>query len=836
MASQQYEPDFLRFLRQSPLVKKPDGLPSIEQWMDGGSTVDPAQRRARALGNRSDDLLLQNEKQSQRPSLMQTRTSTRVSSGAAGDTFLGPPKTAFASASRIANKTSDPPSRTTPNHDDDVSTTNKSESHSRFFGEKAGERQTDKNGHTNGRRTGREDNEGWTNLRNRKGSSGQEDADRAPRGEWNRDRVSVGRGEREKQGADLERRPGRIGAGRGRHESGSWRSPPPSAGVDGEWEMPSRNGISDRDRRLPRDSRTEREPEWMDEPVSAIDKSEGKPKTAEDFQRWKAQMDQMKANKEVPDRKLEEEARSSLISKDAGDSQKSATALKFDADFGNLSSWGMSKPTDIAGDMAGVSLKSMNPKPKSSKFKGFFAPKEEPAAPTAPSAAQASALSEIGASDEDKAGFNRILQALNAGNAYKHSDSQENNPSRDPLTLPTGNNSLPIVDESLKETIKTHEERSDTLPPESSLWPPLNQRQGLGPAAPLRLESNSRSPQNEALFQDLSTLTNPRNQTGDQQPNAKRDLLLSLMGHAPTAATTQQVPRPPSHQPPDDPEFQIFLNNEPPQQPAPRRGPNSGFFDERFVNDFDRQQQQQQQNQSDFGRDLLGRRPSQSQSQRAPRNILDDPAISEFQRHNPMSEQEQRFQGNPIGFGSNPPIFDGAFPGGNIPPPPQHQFQHSAQQGPQGPQQQQRHDPGPPPGFSMASFRNHQQQPQMPQPPLSSGFPPGFNPNQGNFSMNRNLPPMDGHPSLNRQISQPPGPGGPGGPSGPPPHNLFPGGPPPGFFNGPPNGPPPGFPGFPPGMQGFGPDGGSLGRGVGGNGQQGMARGQAFDMNGRMFR
>ena len=667
-------------------------------------------------------------------------------------------------------------------------------------------------------------------MRNRRGSTGQEDTERVNRADWHRERP-FGRGDRDKQGNDAERRSGRIGIGRGRHESGSWRTPPASASLDPDWEMPLRSALHDKDRRANKDSRVE-EPEWLDEPMSTNEsapKVETKPKTAEDFQRWK---DQMKGIKTETEKKPEESNNRPTSAKDSNDTSKPAAPLAMDEGLGKLTGWSSTKTVEAKSE----GFKPVTGQPKASRFKNFFVPKEQSLQLQGETQSDITSKTATNGKDADKEGFDLILKKLAAQNIQGSSGPEEVGAQPNPLGALFGNNTNGR--EQPNNTQMHHEDQQDRRMSGFGSWSPTTQRQASSQISTQKAEPVSRTPQNENLFQDLNTLTAPRNQQAEQQPDAKRDLLLSLMKNHPFA-TSQQQPPPPSHQPPDDPDFQIFLNNDPPQQPAPRssRGPPSGFFDERFANDFDRQQQQQHQPQQrpmDYEQEMLRRRSSQPQP--GPHLFFDDPAISNFQRRSQMLEPEQRFQGNPTGLGQTLPMFDGPFQGGGPTGPPQQHLQQ--QHASQIPPPQQRQEVGPPPGFNLSPFRNPQQQP----PPPSTAFPPGFNPNQASFNMNRNLPPMDGHPGLNRQMSLPPGGGG---PNGPPPH-MFPGGlppgAPPGFFNnGPPSAPPPGFHGFPGGPQGFSPDGVPLGRGAGmqggvGVGQQTNGRGQAFNMDGRMFR
>ncbi|KAL9088444.1 MAG: hypothetical protein Q9165_006168 [Trypethelium subeluteriae] len=816
--------------------------------MDTASTVEANQRRAKPPGTRPDELLLNADKQTQRPSLMQTRSSARVTSGSAGtvpptlsddigllitlrhegDTFLGPPKTAFASASRIATKPLDSPSHPTNGHDEDPAPHNRPDTDSRSFRT----RQTEVSGGLmNGSRLGREEGDGWTNVRNRKGSTGHEDMEKMNRGDLVRDR-QVGRGDRDRHANETERRPGPRGVGRGRHESGSWRTPPASAGLDVDWQMPPRHAMNDKDRRTNRDFRGEQEPEWLDEPAASFEsttKHDSKSHTAEDFQRWKAQM---KGNKAETEKKTEESNKTPTSAKATKPASKPTTPLAVDEELGKLSGWGSTKPTEAKSE----GIKSASGPVKESRFKSFFSPRDQPSQIEASIQAENTSTTTVNDKDPDKEGFNLIMQKLLAQNLQ--SSSQSDDPGIQANPLGTGFGHMDDGKEQSYGQKKQYDEKRDPRQSGFEPWSPLSQRPSSGLVPTSQAEHSSRTPQSESTFQDFSTRTAPRNQRDEQQAlaDARRDLLLSLMKAHPNVGVE---PPPPfaDHHSPDDPDFQIFINDEPPQQPAPRssRGPPSGFFDERFANDFDRQQQQQQPKQHqhtslDYEQEILGRRPSHPQ--RGPNNFFDDPAISNYQRRNQIPESEQRFAGNPIGPGPSLPFFDGPFQGGPLPSTQQHQQQHSSQAQPP----QQRHDVGPPPGFNLPPFRNPQQQP----PPLSAGFPPGFNPNQGNFNVNRNIPPMDGHPGNRGMTLPPPG----GGPNGPPPH-MFPGGAPPGappgfFNNGPPSAPPPGFPGFPGVPQGLGPEGLPVGRvtgmHVGLGGQQGNGRGQTFGMDGRMFR
>jgi len=144
----------------------------------------------------------------------------------------------------------------------------------------------------------RRDDDGWTNVRSARSHRNQ-DSDRWPRGERDRDRERIN-----KDGEVSEAPLRRNGIGRGRVER-SWREE--ASGTDssrtmGGWRDRERDRERDRDRERERDAprrgrfdqKVEEEPEWMlddskDEPAK-------QPRTQEDFQRWMETQKLSKAN------------------------------------------------------------------------------------------------------------------------------------------------------------------------------------------------------------------------------------------------------------------------------------------------------------------------------------------------------------------------------------------------------------------------------------------------------------------------------------------------------------------------------------------------------------
>ena len=56
----------------------------LTNTLSAALATEPSQRRVKAPGVRPDELLLNSDKQAQRPSLIQTRSSSKITSGSAG--------------------------------------------------------------------------------------------------------------------------------------------------------------------------------------------------------------------------------------------------------------------------------------------------------------------------------------------------------------------------------------------------------------------------------------------------------------------------------------------------------------------------------------------------------------------------------------------------------------------------------------------------------------------------------------------------------------------------------------------------------------------------------
>lgn len=453
-----YTPDQLEGLRQSPLVKKPDGLPSILQWMDvpadqnnnnnnNHTANNGTARRTRgardgegaAAEHRTDRPLInpmgqfgrrQSMRKSEGPGLVAAINALFVEPGE--ETVLGPPKLNFTSAARAAKNAGDKQERT------GIVSTDGDQLGDRFPRDKNerwsrdGDRDRNRErGITNGRRGAREDGEGWTSVKGRK-SLGQEDFERfarnGDRNDRNRDKTEGGieddapprRGQRERT-----ERTERWGRRDDAKDEGS------KFAVQGGWrdrvQQPQREHRERGDRDWDRaGNRGDDDPEWMDTKIEK--KKEPQMKTQADFERWK---EQMKA-KDTP-------AEEKGVSKETSAAPANATGIAagpmFTAPvqtpaaaeptqgilFGN---WGNVKGADLGQD---ESIKVKPKAPKASKFMSMFAKPEEQVAPgPIPAPAPASPAPHA---NEDQQGFQRILQMLGQTNVGSPQPGPPNQPS-----------------------------------------------------------------------------------------------------------------------------------------------------------------------------------------------------------------------------------------------------------------------------------------------------------------------------------------------------------------------------------------------------------------------
>ncbi|KAJ5489133.1 hypothetical protein N7539_004023 [Penicillium diatomitis] len=734
--ARRYEVEELLWLRSSPLVAKPPGLPPIEEWMPQPDTTTQTKQRTPRETNSSGEATT-----NRRPSFFEARHMARGSNSE--DIILGPPKTAFAS-SRIGGigkgsfDLADRPARTGDTDD-------KSERFNfrdKFVKDKDGserdqDRRDGKSAALGGRRGERED---WNASRPRRGLV-PEEQDRKPRrnGEFDRweNRENVRdlpneRGVRDRDGRPVVKKDGQPTKAK---LEGSWfRDEAAHDAGDVEEDKQqhrAREWRRDRhgaDRDWTRGAKLEQEPEWLDsnerdEPRRAH--------TQEDFERWKERMKAGSgAGQQVPsqEEKKELSAESPVAAHRPESrptdgeifSQPSAhlpTDASMERFFGML---GEPKPhvPDVASPAPLEQTPKKEPLPanatmksgKSSRFAGLFSPPpESPSKESVPQGPSLANLFEAGspanAQDADQEGFQRILKMLGGGN----NRSSNGTPHEDELRQPSRQPSM------------TH--------PEPQFRPPTN-------------VSSPRDPLPQPEY--MSPLEMPQSQALGKEPQAReREHLLRLM---------QQVRvGPPSGHPSQH------------SSPSSSVAPPPGLIPE-----------------------MMSRPPPGLGAQKGP-HFLDDPPIANM--HRPDNEQLRRRVPNgptPMGYFDEAPFVHQAgqgsiTPGGTRLPqglsqpllplqrPPG--LEHMPPPGWTGRHVPQGNGPSPmgaPPGIPAP---NRGFPPGMvPMPPLR-GPPPGMMPPPGYMGG----PPPPGFPNLppNPDVMMGAAPGGQGpfgpGPQGPPP-------------------------------------------------------------------
>lgn len=384
------------------------------------------------------------------------------------DIVLGPPKTAFASASGARNgaRTLDPSNRATYGTVDDEGVKNDryhaKERHNKDAQkvEKEGEKPRDTRlGNLHNRKGIKEDNEPWSGARQQKGSS-HDDASNGRNGGREKDRENGGRESRAQRGFENHRRDvdregngdnasRRNVPGRGRFEPSWYRDDDRQEGESQkgvkdstkprDWREKDRGGLRGPDREWNKAVKPEQDPEWMDEPEPEEKKQTH---TQEDFQRWKERMKATNGpNQDLPlsptEQRPTHERTLSNLSANTGKG-KFETPLIADPHFDGF--FGLWSENNKDASKQGVQEQNNNTgnksnAPKSSKFTGFFSPKATPKVPESePSQPPQPAETNKDSSNEDKEGFQRILKLL---------DQQQPNP---------GRNGLPIREKALRDT------------------------------------------------------------------------------------------------------------------------------------------------------------------------------------------------------------------------------------------------------------------------------------------------------------------------------------------------------------------------------------------------
>jgi hypothetical protein len=316
---------------------------------------------------------------------------------------LGPPKTAFSSSSRFARTNA--PAETTTGSEDTEGT------RSRGFGD----RQQTRNTKTTGEKEGGRD---WTALRQPRGP-GETDEQKD-----SNDRLAkYGRRDRERD-QDSERRNGDKQDSRwGQREERGQRDDRRQNGErQGGWRDRESNRESNREsgrqnnRGWDRDQ-AEKEPEWFDEPMKKQeeDLGVGTAHTQADFQKWKEMMKGNKAPAEevapTPPPPPPPPAQSTPA--------KQGASMKLDGFsepmFGGFGSKSGDAPLESVTNTAKAAPTPS--KAKSSRFASVFKKDDVPQTPVAEAPVQQQPMTEPGqGQNEDKAGFQRILQMLGGAN------------------------------------------------------------------------------------------------------------------------------------------------------------------------------------------------------------------------------------------------------------------------------------------------------------------------------------------------------------------------------------------------------------------------------------
>ncbi|CAI6342296.1 unnamed protein product [Periconia digitata] len=801
MAGPQYSIEQLQHLRESPLVKKPDDLPSISQWMDvpadsgnenhnnvstNAAGVAARRPRANVRGGDAAAEALNNP---------MGQFARRQSMQPGEDTVLGPPKFNFASATR-AHKHKDSATAITSTDGEHLGDRFPKADRAERWRDREGDRNREK-GHLNGRRAAREDGESWTGagMKGRK-SLGQDDFDRG-----------FGRnGDRDADNGDGSVR--RVGNARwGRREDTTAKDGDNArfgAAGQGGWRDRERNREREKDRDWNRGGNKEEDPEWMDAP---IEKKESKQHTQEDFQRWLEQSRASKGGKVPVEEREEPRADVGQALEEIPATVTEQTALKMavntptlEPNLGNMfGTWGKEKPAEsMSADPAPPKAKAV----QKSRFMTMFAKPEEPSAPLPIPSAAPSSPGPVPEASADQEGFNRILQMLATHNiaspsAASPAPSQQTNDTRQGgVALDFPHYSPPPQDvqkqrapppqpsrtteqQALIENILSQRHIApESRPPQQGRISSMSPDNGLNElfraprAEPKFLgdEYPMQQPPRNHNMQDpnLAAILNNRPREDANRERESKEFLLTLMQQP-----RNTPPQMPNHNlPRQQMESQnLAFFDQPGQQrlqgqPKGRGGPPPGFMEDPrlFENEMLRREAEHRQHQM---REFQQQEAMRNKNRGMPMGFpgQEDPAIAGLQRRNTAGEIPRQLTN--MGIPSQPH--------------PEMPFMGGGRQPGMPPTPQDRPNIAPPPGFGMRQppGLGPQQQQMGPVPSFSAGntplgHPPGF------------PPPPPGN------MARPNFPGGPQGGAG----NGMQGPPPPmqGYF------PPPGY-GPPPPMQ-----------------------------------
>ncbi|KUJ07056.1 uncharacterized protein LY89DRAFT_702681 [Mollisia scopiformis] len=751
-----YNVEELKYLKDSPHVVKPPGLPPADQWMGPPADTTRNSTKAGADRNKNHDSNALLDQTPRRPG-----TERHISRNSANpeDIILGPPKTSFLSATPFRN--------TGKNFDSsDRPTLRDADSRDRFnLRSKAeGEVERTREGRNNlrpKRAEGDQDSDGWSTVKPRK-SFGTEGAERF-NGRMGLDRHRDDRRFKDREDRDAKDRPRgfdtfsrdnkdggdqeqdrdsrKNGTGRGRNEPSWFRDKdtsdappnPRDRNSNGDrfadrsrgWRDKDRDEKVERsdrgDRRWDRDQRQEREPEWMDEPAEEKNEKNNKAHSLEEFKKWKEQMSgKDKAGKPAAEEGIAKPDAPSFF----GLEKKVLTPMELDTVpdkfFGKWSTPKDEVPPELGPELKKENVVKSKPTGKASRFTSFFNQDEAPRRQTEPPAMppQVPSTTEAGPAtqQDEKQAFAMLLQKLHLGTQGGASGSTPPaNPALQPRPPPVEKaQQNGLGPELFQQYRPERQEEVRTIPRNSQTLQDLQNQRQLASSQPTGRPNSA-----EQLLQDLvgqrqNTLSQSSARPGHpQRRDTQADFLMGLMKSAPEPQRSEQV-----------------LLGIPPKQ-------------------NDRQMQQILDREQEMHRAAVQRERSASQRQvrpQPPPGFYDEQA---FQR-GPLPHERQP---QPTQILARPPP-PGLDLGWDRQPqlPPQHRVAQNI---------------APPPGLANGPTRMPMPQQMFPPFPMGA-FPP---------------PDVMAGPPRNMQMQ-----------------------PPPGFYNP----PPPGF--MPPGMSGFqGPDGMAFG-------------------------
>ncbi len=542
--------------------------------------------------------------------------------------------------------------------------------------------------------------------------------------------------------------------------------------VQGGWRERDR----ERDREWNRSgNKVEEDPEWMD---TKIEKKEIKPRTQEDFQRWKEQM-------RAKDAPLEERDESRDISTETPSTMSSTASPMLTAPlqthtaaeptqgilFGN---WGRERATDIAPqDTAATKTKT----DKKSRFMTMFAKSDEPSMPAQPVMPVPASPAPAMEANADKEGFQRILQMLGQVSVSGPQAPQPNIPAPINGTRHAGSGSIDFQQQSTppesqpnRVQPRTSEQQSildnvlSSRPPASETRSSQQARFGSTPSD-RAIPEQFRHPRSESNYQEdsflqqqqqqqqpssrvnnsqdanLAAILNARSREESQRDQAtkqrERDFLLTLMQQPSRATPPQQISQNLPRQLQETQNMPFFDQaRQQSQQPKGRAGVPPGFMeDHRMFNENDAMRREAERREQELRQQLNIQQQQQQQQQQEAMRQKNPRMPMGFPGHDDavMGLQRRNTAGDPrlttnMGIPSQS-VSDMAYMGGrgqpgmpptpqdrsNIAPPPGFGGPMRQPPGLGGPPSQQQMGPGGPPSFSAGNT-------PLGHPP---GFPPG---------------------------------------------------------------------------------------------------------------